>query len=538
MSAAAGAAAAAGVRGPAAADTSAAAAGGRVIADEPPAKRKKSSAARSKAPAPAEKPKLRYCSVRAYPMRQEHLDDLNASVMRTVELTIPAFMYPTSPQTLFGLVGHPGEVQQYRQLLMVFGYLATQVHAPRRRKDEEGNIETVRSQNRCSVTFERVPAKDDPRRYVAYRLRLTEHGEELNMGMAGDLADLLTHTDVELAKRLRLAGPTSRPLTKVHPYSYATVTTSHWQKLCEFYRPLDMEHMRKRYADAEIRSLGCAFNLQRVFTKEHGLTLAHNLGADPAYCDPVTYRWSFADPTNVWLLSHTDLDPTDIELRCMPMVRSDMRLHLVALEDWRRLHGPNADHLFDAYCNLTSETDVANDITTLTERVRQEKAELRALYGHTNEFFAAERRKQAEWLANFDEVFAANGDCSDSIKAIAKWMDTYLVENDYSMRMPHECKTQNLCMFEDFVAQITAVLDTVVTVKSEHKGCFLYLMSALGIYLRVEMNIHTLLLGPAAVGKSFVLLLLRRLLIDGTVSVVTYLTPKAFAAPGKSNDAK
>lgn len=509
---------------------------------EPPAKRKKSTAVskQPKASGSSTGGEYELCHVLAHPIGKKEVRDylFPNNCTRVLSLTLPATVWPRQPRTFFEMVCNEDTATQYKQILMVFGFLVIQAHAPRKVTDDDGVMRIKPSINHVAVTLERVPHANDPFEIVAYNLVLTERcNGERNTGMSGDLAFLLRHTDMSLAARQRNMGPTSRPATKLARYSYARVGQVQWENLCAFYRPRDLDVLKQTLQGVEVQYPDCALCPENVFSREYGFQLLRNLHADPRYYDPgYLERCEVVDPKNVWLLSYTDLDPTELEHRIMPTIQIDARMHRLEIAQYEKMHGPGSAAAYLAHCVRTIGNCMGNDITSLGVRVRQEKAELRAQHKDTPEYFRLELQKKYEWIQSFGEVFSKNGDCSDSIKAIAAWRDNYLAENGYNMRLPREQRTVNLSSFEDFIAQLTAVMESVVTVKSEHKNCLVYLLSALGVYMRVDMNLHTMLLGPAAVGKSFAIMLINKSLIDGTVRGLSYITAKAFAASGKQND--
>lgn len=489
-----------------------------------------------------------YC--KAEPLTAERLYTLNDEVTRVAELLIPfEAYYSTNPQGFFSMRGDPDVVTKMRLLVMAFGFLSSQACMTRQVKDEETKaVVHVPSRMRVTPLLEVVPSEDDPSRTVALRLRLVEQGPSDNYGLSGDVAALIEQGDMRrTVARQRAGTPASTREAPPAAYSLVHLDTPTWRDLCEFYRPVDMPTLVAQFPEPTLRTHNCAYGITKVFTVRYSLEAARRLGADPAFCDPSVYlppfdnasnrrEYGFADLQRVWVLNPNDLDPNLLDQRFMPWVRPDLRAHAAEIEQFERLHGPGTAHLYERVCKATSASAVANNMNALRERVARETSDLRERFGSGQEFKRARRRAQIEWVSNFSEIFHPDGDAPPAITSMATWFDGYLKENGGSARLPREKALCNLSTFEEFLAQFAAVEHTVLAVNSTHKDILIHLLSAFYVYYPTNSRPHNLLLGPPSAGKSFGLWLLHKLLVDGTVRMVTYLTQKSMATGGNDND--
>ena len=496
---------------------SSAAAAAAAVTEEPSAKRKKSGPAKTKPTqtmAHVAPVRLAHCQVLQHPV--DRLDLLNKDALRVVELLIPAAYYHSSPQSFFGLKGSEGLQFRYKQALMVCGYLAMQVHALRERKEETGVVR-FKSPNYLSVTMERVPHKDNPSVYVCYRLRLTEHGpREPNMGLNGDLLDLLSRNDSAAAKKLQGAAVFGAKGSTVPEYSHTKITTEEWIRIVDALYPVtgSLDDLLEQHRSVKTIDHTSAYYMERSFCIVNSLEQARRLGADPRYCDPDVYcqrqgdrtLYGFANPHHVWQIAYSDLSPSTFESRHLPHIRPDVQLNQAYIDQYARQHGEAAASQFLANTSNTAGMSVSNDINSLTKRIADETEELRGKHKDDAEFILQRHiRNLTDWTPAMDEIHSPDGDAAPPIRAIATWLDGFLDANHQSARIPYTRTTRNLTLMEDVLAQLTAVSETIVAVKSSHRECLTYMLCALHVYRRIPMHPHGLLLGTKSAGKSFCL---------------------------------
>jgi len=505
----------------------------------------------------------KYCQVMNHPVREiarERLDILNVW-----ELQFDADQWTSNPFGFTSLRGtHHDTALMILRLIVLFGYLANQVVATKYRKvkGDDGEESTVAEppQSIVRVTWERVPHKSNPNKFVVYRLRITEYAPPSSSGLFGEFIALLKRNERDLDKQ-RVAGGVSKGKIPMKPESYTHLTQMEWRKLSLMYNPNMFRPLESRDPafSVDLYDGNSPFNPTRLFDVAHNLEQARRLDADPRYCDPDTYLqgrgtanlvFGFAEGgKNTWQIAETDLDPRELGTRYLPHMSADRRLYAPEKARFAKQHGlvdPNEIEAKFNLCNLTSINQPANDMDALTKRISDEWKELTSKYAvagsarHTGdtllpEFWRARRVKQIEFLEQLGDIISPTGDCPPSMQAIARAMQYYLTQNDNTLCVPHDQWSFNLTRFADERAEDFVTLNSVMDVISSHQDCFLFLCAALHVYARVDMNPHQLQLGPPSVGKSFALILLTRLLLEGTWRMLSYMTPKALAVPGKQN---
>lgn len=530
-----------------------------------------------------------YCHVLSLPLLDAHLVQMNRDVIHRFELFIPSHVYCLRPRGIMpDSQAEPDAALRYRQLINLFGHLAMATTNDKKMSNEDdprARPMLMPSNNRVSVTFERVRHAITPEVIVGYRLRLTEHCPlGSNPGMCGELETLITSNMQVLGKR-RTAPPTAaRQQAQLDPASQLNVMRGDYRNLCSFYATKEHAAAMDATDNTHNMSLAQPGNpccLTQVFTVARSLELANNLGADPSYCDAQRYlnsepqrrarrpaagaqsanydagdagddapgreadadgRCGFADSRDVCMISVQDIDPLSLGTRLLPFISADLKQSDKACARYNELNGLRPDSkYYQSFCSTTSDPNYANDIGALSALVTSNMAELHAAHPSVHQskpdsFFAALREKKKQWNQRMTEIINPEGDAAPAIRKLATFRDSYLLANNNCFSVPRQHTMANLSRFEDMLAQHAAVMKTIVTVKSAFKLSFVLLLSALHVFRRVDMHPHALLLGPPGIGKSFALMLLTKLLINGTWLMLSNMTPKALQVPGKVND--
>lgn len=487
------------------------------------------------------------------------------------ELQFDATHWLSNPQGLVNLTGaNPTTTLKILRLLWLVGFLVHRIMMPK----EESAIDPITGKSvkvfvpttsTLRITWERVPHKDNPSHFVAYRLRIIEYGDPLgHYSMTHELSQLIWRNHILAGKHLTEGG--GPPRFPKGPESHVHISQSVWNGLALFCRPDICIQMANCPADQcnNLLSPASPFRPTNVFSIHHNMQTAALLGAHPAYCDAAAAlrrdQWGnigevFAeDGKNVWEVSVDSLDPDNLHRMWMPHNGPSARTFLVEMAQFGRMHNiqdpVQLRTIFNLTCNTSSEVQEANDMNALTKRIKQEVSELRTKHrcsvqkpkAHEDdeddvrdEFYAEHLAYRKKMLLVFGEIISSTGDCPPAMQAIASELSHYLHNNNNCMSVPMESSFSNLTRFQDQRALEAITMDQIMTVATSHQDCLLYLYSALHVYARVAMNAHHLLLGPAGIGKSFALIIITQLLIAETWRSYTYVTAKAMATPGKGN---
>jgi len=94
--------------------------------------------------------------------------------------------------------------------------------------------------------------------------------------------------------------------------------------------------------------------------------------------------------------------------------------------------------------------------------------------------------------------------------------------------MPHRNVNDRLSPFGNLVSRFLTTLEYDFQVASLHKEIFLSYAASLGVYEHsYSLKHHVLFSGGSARGKSFILVMLHKFLIPGSVQSVSYETKRA-----------
>lgn len=465
---------------------------------------------------------------------------ISRNMIHVVELFLPAVMYKSQPTNMLPDNQNADMLLVYHQIFNVFGFLANTVHAKRKKVSDDNpkEVQMSDSPNYVVLTFEVVMSPH--KTTVGYRVRLTEmcHDADGNTGILGALAGLLASNDERIVSGLKGKGkPVFGKAAATGATSHQLVTTPEWQKMCMVYggpglmRSLISSNESGEGSD-NTTSPKCVFNIENVFSIERSLELARSLGAAPEYCDLGTYTsngvgqhatgssyqlYDFPHPENVYELAPTDLMPSKLPRLYSPMRCPDPKLNKQARKMYTDMHGPGAGAFFDAACVRTSASQEAFDVKWLTNEVKLARADLEAKWGSDERnFFCEWRVIQREMNHRMGEIFHPQGDVAPAARALAAFRDSWLEENDNTLCMERAQNVSGLTRFQDQMAELIALFETVATVKESHKHCVRALFSALSVWRRRDDNPHGLELGFSGAGKSFMMKLITLLLLEGT----------------------
>lgn len=523
------------------------------------------------------RPPRMYCSIQRNPCRYRSYG-VHRQIAAVWEFQFDARNWIANPRGLVNLVGdNPSSTMSILKTLWLAGYLIQTVPEPKKEPQVDADtgktsLQVVDSTSSLKVYWECVPHRDDPAVFVAYRLRIIEFGDPSSgHGLSSTLHRLLFANQQARAK-LRSHG-SFKPKYPVGPECYSNLSMASYMDMCRSHRPaliLEAANCPEQYMN-NIFSRECPFRPENAFDPAENRRTARALKADPRYCDDHAldqydafdnYGEIFAeDGKNAWELTPASLDPANLQEMWMPHRRPPIDSFPKEKAQFGEMYGIRdqaaLDFAFNATRNTSSERQPANDMDEFTRRVKTEDDALRSKHkipqpprnataeetlayaksdGVKHEYHS-ERLQLARksWMTLFGEVICPTGDCPPSMQIIANHKDHFLLANENKIAVPQESVFSNLTRFQDQRANEAIMMDQVVTSKENQADCLFFAYSTLHVYARVPMNLHHLLLGPPGIGKSFALLLLTKLLIEGTWRNYTYVTAKALSAPGKMN---
>ncbi len=517
--------------------------------------------------------------------RWQDLGDANSR--RAFEVFLPSYLFPTNSRSLVRMKDREistSRIIQYVMMIRLLCFLAFKVSSPSYTEsaddDDDGGgrkkkkkMTMIPPKSTIIATWEIVPQKDDPKMVVGYRLRFTEKSENgAQLGMIDALKGLIEDNErSEWEKHMkggqatvnRFMGATAT----INETSIKHLTHERWMRLCMEYAPELRDQVYGNPASGFgqprehplLRSLDNPDNplhIDNIFTITRSLEMARNLGADPRYCNTARYiqnngpftQYGFASPESVWLVNHKDMVSYEIEHLYMPHIRPEP-LEFAAQRDAFISHhaGPNATddtrrrlaETFDLEVVQTTNNERPMDTYTLDAQVRHDLDQINNQHGQNRRrvALASIERAREVWIPMLTHIMDPdNNHAPPSINAIGVAKQEFLEINHHSFFQTRKRVTKNLTRFQDYTAMVMSTLNTIVTVRTNHRDCYLYLLCGLHVYAGSDLNPHILALGPPGVGKSFRLKFLKHMFIDGTVRVVSDLTLKALNVDGNGND--
>ncbi len=496
-----------------------------------------------------------FCTPIKHPFGTEpDVVDVMSSSLNCIEVFVQACFYKGQPIMLLPDAGHAESCLNMRRIFSVIAYLITMassvkhISAPSDGEDG-GNRDakiTVDSGVRASVTWE-IVRKDNTRTgpIVGYRMRVYEQAASPGClrytSFSQELRELLRHNDGVALKSIKTLQTAVQSRAKpTAASSYHHVTSNEWRHLCEWYAARDFTHGARRAMNGDVFSPECPYNVNNVFTLDRSASMARDCGALPAYWDrDQVSSYQYADPTQVWRIAETSIDPATLEYVKIPSLCADPRMHEEARAQYIRLHSdnPDAGAFFDRTSVRVSTDADTIDIHYLTAHVAKVRKEAEAQHGvGTAAFKEAWRAKQGELNDLMVEIISPQGNASPSVQKIAAFGDSWLQKNGGTFFMQRDQTFANLTRANDLWAIFAALLETIVTVKSAHKSVTAGWIASLCHWFRTALNAHQMHLGPQSTGKSFGAKFIGEMLIEGTVLSVIDVTNRAMLYSEKQLD--
>ena len=469
---------------------------------------------------------LNYCSIIRHPCRQDVAPETFAPLVAIWEFQFPASFWPSNPEGFVNLTGeNPSSTLKILRILYLAGYLANRVISTKKVMSppdpETGKSHLVEeaSTSTITITWERVPHRDNPKCFVAYRLRLVEHGDATSRhGLLRQLTSLITMNMANDEKAMMASGGAPPKFPK-DPSSFTFITQAAWNELCMWHRP----DIGKELAHCPVDQLNniCSrespFRPNFAFSPVENLETARRMGAHEDYCSKEnlykTDKWGLWGHTfgeggiNAWQIAPHSLDPRTLSITWFPFRGPDSRLFTREMLEYGKMHNitepDELRRIFNMTCNTSSQQQEAHDMNNLTKRIKTEMGELRSVYRAEvqgpkacaddeddvkPEFYFAQLKMRLDHLTLFNEIISPTGDCPPSMQAIAQEKEQYLMRNNQQMCVPMESGYGNLSRFQNQRAIEAVSFDSIMTVSTCHADALLYLYSALHVYARVLMN--------------------------------------------------
>lgn len=173
--------------------------------------------------------------------------------------------------------------------------------------------------------------------------------------------------------------------------------------------------------------------------------------------------------------------------------------------------------------------DITIDLFKVRVNQRLDEVKRNFIRG-TKDYSNAMLAVRKELLHDFHtHLWHPNAAVSDSLRAIAGWWNAHLQQFS-GFSMPSKRLFKNLSPIACAVVEFLAQMEAIFLVKFTHLTALILFLSALQVYTGTQFHCHCLLLGPAMGGKTFLLELLKRILIDETFSWLSYRTMKSKTA--------
>jgi hypothetical protein len=512
-------------------------------------------------------PPNKYCTVQKHPVDADALD-ASLEVVASIFIPIDAERFVPQPRGFGSLRADQPDIATFiLQLYAIMVYLIDKVRSAeivmQRDYNEDGKpVGPAKphdvEKNSIAMYWERVPREGQPDKTVQYRLIIHEYGKAGRRGLLQELNNLIADNNKRLtadAKKTGLAATrASQPVAVDH---LSNINGAQWTHICQAMNPKSFEENTiplwelVMHEDSPSNPVNC-------FSSAVCCKTAKRLGADPAYCEPGTYAFDvvsrcFIFPDggiNVWRLSPIDFNVVSNPLTrfCLPSEQPDVRENLAARDQFQKKHGiadrEKSDALFNRTQSRSAPSAEANDLSALCRRIQREDAQLqkehrlpgsRGTHELDNAYAQARMVKCIDsWIPLLSAINCPTGNCGDAMQKLTEYGEL-MVQANGSLSMPRMRAFRNLTRQASHFVADAAELDQIMTVLSMHQDILLMLWSVLHTWSYYKMNLNHLLLGPAGIGKSFGILILAMLMIPGTYIKATYMTPKAFAVPGKAN---
>jgi hypothetical protein len=515
-------------------------------------------------------PPTLYCTIEKHPVKREKLDE-TSDLVGIMEIQIDAYRYVPMPQGFCSLQNTQTDMAlAILRLFAIIVYLMNKARAveytTHQNYDDTGKkvgkpVEKQVEKNNILMYFERVPHKNNPLKFVAYRIRIMEIGYSNRRGLVAELQDLLVKNDARLLAEAVKMPRASRGAEKPVPADHITMITSPvWSQMCLSFNPVIFTARNASLA-SQVISDDSPCNPFTCFNLESNCRTAAALGAHPDYCDPSSYyvqanTRQFVFPqrgVNAWRIDPAAFNPSTrtMNMFLLPCVEQDPKSSMIERDRFAQKwgFGPEqraiSDKLYNATQNHSAPAAQTTDIKTLIARVKSDDASLRNSHSHrdevtgittTNVAYYKERQDMARdvWIPMLDAINCPSGNCGSALQAMAQYLENYKQVHS-TLALPRHRSFKNLSRSFNHIACDAVELDKVMTVLHMHQDVLLALYSLLSLYRYESMNFNHLLLGDPGIGKSFLQWVLKALFIEGTWESMGTLTNKAFNVPGKAH---
>lgn len=191
--------------------------------------------------------------------------------------------------------------------------------------------------------------------------------------------------------------------------------------------------------------------------------------------------------------------------------------------------------LYSSCVNVDAMAVEPNDLDHLRKRQLARIAGIKIPKSKLTEYTAEYDRLTLIGLKEWETIYNTEGDIADSIKVICKW-DRVHLETHPNFCMPLPLVTRNLSRIANFFASFNMSLETIWGVSSLNNEIISGWVGDMRVYMVVPFQVHTILCGLYAAGKTFVNEVQMSMLIPLTFTESAYESDKAKAVEGKAFD--
>lgn len=483
----------------------------------------------------------------------------------------------------------PGEDENAAPVGMMFQLVLqayNRVHFPsvEDQVDDEIKKEKRRHRNGVNVDeygrlFNQYDEDDDES--ISVKQRLAKIAKEKNRRGPDVLAELAcelyknTYPDVVNNNNKKKTLSKKQQL-QTQIYSFSGMLISEFNELCSYYsgRLIDRDQAHATFISqrpkrdgtensSELSSTdiqnGNPCHPAEIFSLDIHIKRCKAMKAHPFYCDPNNYTRENVHgvyfPFNgkyIYRLRYTDTRPAhgfkDMENggrkhhgimdTYFPHIPKPNMENDPSVEAYNRANGypigqvdPVCHQVFTSY----TESDIYECDNILKAQMQKKFAAINKLYDNNNDSdptgrskFEAMRKAQKDGLDVLFSYYHLKGNLSESHKAVLGWFDNYLDSNKGIAHFPLPKTTKDIDWFGFKMSSYNESFDRMFQVRTLHKHMIICLLSAFNVVsLNDPFQINPLFAGEHGIGKSWVFMAIKKLLIEGTVVMTTSKSDKA-----------
>jgi hypothetical protein len=272
------------------------------------------------------------------------------------------------------------------------------------------------------------------------------------------------------------------------------------------------------------------FSLNRAF-EEYEFPSCLNIQNDIDYYKTDSDVFSFPSPENVWEFDHFVFVPRifdrlrifNLTMRNNPNINDEQHRKMTSRILMARINSNiNDNHqVLDndiKYTSLRNHKEILR-IQSLNLSPEEEEEEMRSFYKFAR--------------SDFISMWADDANLSPPINAMLQWYNNGITSVkcdsvNFSPFMGLKPLDRSLSPFANMITGILTKLEVVSKVSTAHWHFLLCWIASLDTYRHsYDLKLNVLLAGPGASSKSFLLTLLEKLSMQGTIQAITHQTKRA-----------